>query len=78
MDDADPQQAGREDLQGEPRVDAAHGAPSGGCRASSSGMTGLLRRGRALDAAVRLLAGAGSDASTSCGGSPVKYRQAVG
>jgi hypothetical protein len=30
MDDADLQQAVQEDLQWKPRVDAAHGAPSGG------------------------------------------------
>ena len=57
MDDADLQQAVQEDLQWEPRVDAAHGAPSAGLLRIVVGYDGSSPAGRALDAAVRLLRG---------------------
>ena len=57
MDDADLQQAVHEDLQGEPRVDAAHAAPSAGFLRIVVGYDGSAPASRALDAAVRLLQG---------------------
>ena len=57
MDDADLQQAVHEDLQGEPRVDAAHGAPPAGFLRIVVGYDGSAPASRALDAAVRLLRG---------------------
>jgi hypothetical protein len=51
------QQAVREDLQWEPRVDAAHGAPSAGFLHIVVGYDGSAPASRALDAAVRLLQG---------------------
>ena len=57
MDDADLQQAVQEDLQWKPRVDAAHGAPSGGFLHIVVGYDGSAPASRALDAAVRLLQG---------------------
>jgi nucleotide-binding universal stress UspA family protein len=57
MDDADLQQAVQEDLQSEPRVDAAHGAPSAGFLHIVVGYDGSAPASRALDAAVRLLQG---------------------
>jgi hypothetical protein len=57
MDDADLQQAGQEDLQWEPRVDAAHATPSGGFLQIIVGYDGSAPASRALDAAVRLLQG---------------------
>jgi nucleotide-binding universal stress UspA family protein len=57
MDDADLQQAGQEELQWEPRVDAAHAAPSAGFLDIVVGYDGSPPASRALDAAVRLLQG---------------------
>jgi nucleotide-binding universal stress UspA family protein len=57
MGDADLQQAVREDLQWEPRVDGAHGAPSAGFLHIVVGYDGSAPAGRALDAAVGLLRG---------------------
>jgi len=57
MGDADLQQAVREDLQWEPRVDGAHGAPSEGFLHIVVGYDGSAPAGRALDAAVGLLRG---------------------
>ncbi len=57
MGDADLQQAVQEDLQSEPRVDAAHGAPSAGFLHIVVGYDGSAPASRALDAAVRLLQG---------------------
>jgi nucleotide-binding universal stress UspA family protein len=55
MDDTDRQQAVQEDLRWEPRVDAAHAAPSAGLLHIVVGYDGSPPAGRALDAAVRLL-----------------------
>jgi nucleotide-binding universal stress UspA family protein len=55
MDDTDPQQAVHEDLQSEPRVDAAHVAPSTAMLHMVVGYDGSAPASRALDAAVRLL-----------------------
>ena len=55
MDDADLQQAVQEDLQLEPRVDAAHAAPSEGFLHIVVGYDDSAPASRALDAAVRLL-----------------------
>ena len=57
MDGADLQQAVQEDLQSEPRADAACAAPSGGFLRIVVGYDGSAPAGRALDAAVRLLKG---------------------
>ncbi len=57
MDDADLQQAVQEDLQWEPRVDAAYAAPSAGLLRIVVGYDGSAPASRALDAAVRLLQG---------------------
>ena len=77
MGDADLQQAVREDLQWEPRVDGAHGAPSAGFLHIVVGYDGSAPAGRALDAAVGLLRGRGRLYRRRVGGSPVKYRHAV-
>ena len=53
MDDTDLQQAVQEDLQWEPRVDAAHAAPSAGFLGIVVGYDGSAPASRALDAAVR-------------------------
>ena len=57
MDDADLQQAVQEELQWEPRADAAHAAPSAGFLDIVVGYDGSPPASRALDAAVRLLQG---------------------
>ena len=57
MDDADLQQAVHEELQWEPRVDAAYAAPSTGLLHIIVGYDGSAPASRALDAAVRLLRG---------------------
>src|SRR5690349_24485982 len=57
MDDADLQPAVQEDLQSEPRVDAAPGAPSAGFLHIVTGYDGSAPASRALDAAVTLLHG---------------------
>ena len=57
MDDADLQQAMQEELQWEPRVDAAHATPSAGFLDIVVGYDGSAPASRALDAAVRLLQG---------------------
>ena len=57
MDDANLQQAVHEDLQWEPRVDAAQAAPSAGFLHIVVGYDGSAPASRALDAAVRLLQG---------------------
>jgi hypothetical protein len=57
MNDADLQQAVQRDLQWEPRVDAAHGAPSGGFLRIVVGYDGSAPASRALDAPVRLQQG---------------------
>ena len=57
MDDADLQQAVPKDLRSEPRVDAAHAAPSAGFLHIVVGYDGSAPASRALDAAVRVLGG---------------------
>jgi nucleotide-binding universal stress UspA family protein len=57
MDDTDLQRAVHEELEWEPRVDAAHAAPSAGMLHIVVGYDGSVPASRALDAAVRLLQG---------------------
>jgi nucleotide-binding universal stress UspA family protein len=57
MDGTDLQQAVQEDLRWEPRVDAAHAAPSGELPRIVVGYDGSPSASRALDAAVRSLKG---------------------
>ena len=57
MDDADLQLAVQKELQWEPRVGAAHAAPSAGFLDIVVGYDGSPPATRALDAAVRLLQG---------------------
>ena len=72
MDDTDLQQAVQKELQWEPRVDGAHGAPSAGFLRIVVGYDGSAPASRALDAAVRLLQGrAGSVAVSLARHSPV-------
>ena len=78
MDGADLQQAVQEDLQSEPRADAACAAPSGGFLRIVAGYDGSAPASRALDAAVRLLQGPARLHRRRVGGSPVQCRQVVG
>ena len=77
MDDADLQQAVQEELEWEPRVDAAHATPSAGFLDIVVGYDGSAPASRALDAAVRLLRGRAGCIDVVRGGSRVRYRQAV-
>ena len=77
MDDTDMQQAVQEDLQWEPRVDAAHAAPSAGLLRIVVGYDGSAPASRALDAAVRLLQGRIGCIDVAWV-APVRYRQAIG
>jgi nucleotide-binding universal stress UspA family protein len=77
MDDADLQQAVHEDLQWEPRADAAHGAPYAGLPHVVAGYDGSAPASRALDAVVRLLKGPDRLHRRRVGGSPVKYRSST-